>query len=296
MKKIIVSGANGFVGSQLVKKVLAEGGEVISIDLPECSDNIPSASRFIASDFSDLRKLFEEINSIGEKIDAFYHFAWRGVNGSNKNDPYVQLCNIKVMLDAASLAKQLNCKKFLCAGTVAENSIQSLSHLEKSTPGIVYGTFKHCSNLILETYCKSIDLNFVWMQFSNIYGPSNMTGNILSYTINQIKNGEPALFGPADVMYDFIFIDDLVEAIYRIGKIDNRKEFYFIGSGYPKLLKEYLLELGKLLGKGDLIKIGAKEGDGVIYTAEMFNNSDLIDEIGEFVTTSFSKGVMTLLS
>lgn len=296
MKKVIVTGANGFVGSNLVKKLLSEGIEVISVDLPQSSNNIPSGSRFVSSDFSDLNKLFHEINSADGDIDALYHFAWRGVNGPDKNDPYIQLNNLKIMLDAASLAKKLSCKKFLCAGTVAEQSIKSLSHLNKSNPGIMYGTFKHSANIILESYCKTIGLNFVWMQFSNIYGPSNKTGNILSYTINQINNDMPALFGPADAMYDFIFIDDLIEAIYRIGCIDNRKNFYFVGSGSPRLLKEYLQELGQLLNKQDLIKIGAREGDGVVYTSDMFDSSELTAEIGDYVSTPFSKGVLTLVN
>lgn len=296
MKKVIVTGANGFVGSSLVKKLLVEGVEVISIDLPNCSNNIPSESRFVASDFSDLNKLFDDISCNAKDIDAFYHFAWRGVNGPDKSNPYVQLNNIKIMLDAASLAKKLNCKKFLCAGTVAEHSIKSLPFLEKSNPGIMYGTFKHSANIILESYCKSIDLNFVWMQFSNIYGPSNKTGNILSYTINQINDNQPALFGPAETMYDFIFIDDLVEAIFLIGTINNKKNFYLVGSGSPRLLKDYLLELGSLLNKQNLIKIGAREGDGVVYTADMFDCSDLTGEIGNFVSTPFSKGVLTLVN
>ena len=43
------------------------------------------------------------------------------------------------------------------------------------------------------------------MQFSNIYGPDNKTGNLVSYTIDELRNGNEALFGPALQPYDFIF-------------------------------------------------------------------------------------------
>lgn len=289
MKKVVVTGANGFIGSSLIKKLLAENVKVTAIDLPGCSNNIPEGVTFVESDFSDLTKLQDQIKE--DNFDAFYHFAWRGVNGADKNSPYIQLNNINVLLDAANLAKQLGCKKFLCAGTVAEHSLKSLCNLKKSNPGIMYGTFKHCANLILETVCKTIDLDFVWMQFSNVYGPTNKTGNILSYTISQINNNLPATFGPADSIYDFIFIDDLIEAVYRLGNQNTARNFYFIGSGTPRLLKDYLLEIGRILNKEELIKIGERPADGVVYTADMFDSSELTKEIGNFVQTSFSEGI-----
>ena len=289
MNKVVVTGANGFIGSCLIKKLLSEKVKVIAIDLPKCSNNIPEGVTFIESDFSDLTKLYEQINE--ENFDAFYHFAWKGVNGADKNSPYIQLSNINVLLDAANLAKKLACRKFLCAGTVAEHSIKSICNLQKSNAGIMYGTFKRCANLILETVCKTIDLDFVWMQFSNVYGPTNKTGNILSYTINQINNNLPATFGPADSMYDFIYIDDLIEAVYRLGNANTSKNFYFIGSGTPRLLKDYLLEIGHVLNKEEFIKIGERPADGVVYTSDMFDCSELTKEVGNYVRTSFSEGI-----
>ena len=55
------------------------------------------------------------------EYDSFYHFAWKGVNGADKADPTVQLSNIQMAVDCANICKRLNVKKFLCAGTVAEN-------------------------------------------------------------------------------------------------------------------------------------------------------------------------------
>ena len=292
MKNVIITGANGFIGSNLINKLLSENVKVTAIDLPGCFHNIPKGVTFIESDFSDLTEL---LNQIKGDFDAFYHFAWKGVNGADKGAPYIQLNNLNVLLDATNLAKKLGCRKFLCAGTVAEHSLKSLCNLNKSNPAIMYGTFKHCANLILETVCKTIDLDFVWMQFSNVYGSTNKTGNILSYTISQINNNLPASFGPADSMYDFIYIDDLIEAIYRLGNNRTTKNFYFVGSGTPRLLKDYLFEIGKIFNKLDLIKIGERASDGVVYTEDMFDSSELIKEIGSYVKTSFNEGIKKII-
>lgn len=140
--------------------------------------------------------------------DAFYNFAWRGVNGIDKADPFVQLQNVSLSIALAKLAKNLGCSKYLIAGTIAEQACNSLPSLKKTNGGMMYGVVKHCTNLILETFCKNIDLNFVWMQFSNIYGPSNKIGNLVSYTIGQLQKGIDATFGPANQPYDFIHKKD----------------------------------------------------------------------------------------
>ena len=63
------------------------------------------------------------------------------------------------------------------------------------------------------------------MQFSNIYGPSNKTGNLVSYTIGELKKGNEASFGPALQPYDFILVDDLIEAVLRLGEKETKRNY-----------------------------------------------------------------------
>lgn len=289
MKSVIVTGANGFIGSSLIKVLIDNGVKVTAIDvnfspsrLPEC-DLITKIQSCV--DLS-LKRILEP----GE-YDAFYHLAWRGVNGSEKSNPYVQLDNIKMGIDCANVCRELGVKKLLCAGTVAENATFSLTHLNRTSGGMMYGVAKHACHLLLEDYCKNIGLPFVWMQFSNIYGIGNKTGNLVSYTLTELLSNRDATFGPALQPYDFIFVDDLIKAIYRLGKTDTNHSFYFIGSGCPRLLKDYLINIGEITNKKDLVKIGLRDDDGIRYSYEMFDNSNLIREIGQYVSTSFEKGI-----
>lgn len=97
-------------------------------------------------------------------------------------------------------------------------------------------------------------------------------------------------------MYDFIYIDDLIEAVYRLGLYKTRQNFYFIGSGEPRILKDYLTEMGKICGKPELIKIGARKDDGIVYNIDMFDIGKLTDDIGNYNVTSFSKGIALTLN
>lgn len=289
-KKIIITGAGGFIGSELTRKFSENGHEVIAISL-EFSSMFPDNSniRKYNIDINDSDKLTEVLNE--NNYDAFYHLAWLGVNGPQKANPQIQLDNIKLTLKCAEIAAKIECKKFLCAGTVAERAVESLSNIEHTSGGMMYGVAKYATHLILETYCKNIGLEFVWMQFSNIYGPHNKTGNLVSYTLEELTKGREASFGPGLQPYDFVFVDDLINAVYKLGITKTANNFYVISSGRPRILKDYLIQIGKELEKSNLIKIGSRPDDGIVYSFDMFDNANLVRDIGYYNETDFDKGI-----
>lgn len=289
MKNVIVTGGNGFIGSSLIKKLVANGIKVVAVDITFQGERLPDSELITKIESCVDASLVEKLPV--EEYDAFYHLAWKGVNGADKANPSVQLANIQMAIDCADICKKLNVKKYLCAGTVAENATFSLPNLEKTSGGMMYGVAKHACRLILEDYCKNIGQQFVWMQFSNIYGVGNKTGNLVSYTLGELMTGNEATFGPALQPYDFIYVDDLIEAVYRLGEKETNKTFYYIGSGSPRQLKEYLLRIGELAGYADKVGIGIRPDDGIKYSMDMFCNDDLVDAIGEYVSTDFDNGI-----
>ena len=289
MKKVIITGANGFIGSSLIKKMVANNVEVVAVDITFAGDRLPATDLITKIEPGVDPALADKIPA-GE-YDAFYHLAWRGVNGAEKADPTVQLANIQMAVDCANICKKLSVKKYLCAGTVAENATFSLSNLQQTSGGMMYGVAKHACRLIVEDYCKNIGQNFVWMQFSNIYGVGNKTGNLVSYTLGELMAGKEATFSPALQPYDFIYVEDLIEAVYRLGANETKKAFYYIGSGSPRILKNYLLRIGELVGYADKVGIGIRPDDGIKYSMDMFCNKDLVEAVGEYVSTDFDNGI-----
>lgn len=291
MRRVIVTGANGFIGSSLIKKLLYKDTRVVALDVSFANSRLPKDDRItkIETDLSNIEVLKKQIPE--ENYDIFYHFAWRGVNGPDKASPYIQLENERLAVSCADLAKSLKVGKILYAGTVAERNVESLNSLKVTSGGMMYGTAKHCAHLMIDTYCKHIGQKFVWMQFSNIYGPQNKTGNLVSYTLGQLSKGEAATFGPAQQPYDFIYIDDLLEAVERLGEKNTLKNYYFIGSGEPRILREYLSEIGRVYGREDLIRIGERPDDGIRYSFNMFDTTDLKDDIGNYVSGSFTEHI-----
>lgn len=289
MKRVIVTGANGFIGSTLVHRLVDEGIHVVAVDISYAQSHLPDSSFVICVESSIDEYLLSKLPQY--EYDAFYHFAWQGVNGEEKANPLIQNQNIAMAIHAANTARELGCKKFLVAGTVAENAVYSLPNIVRTNGGMLYGAAKHACHILLETYCKNIELPMIWMQFSNIYGVGNRTGNLISYTLSELLEGKEATFGPAEQPYDFIYVDDLIEAVYRLGAKDVKMGKYFIGSGHPRILKEYLLRIGELFDRVDNIKIGIREDDGIHYSMSMFDTTTLQSAIGDYCQLSFDDGI-----
>lgn len=283
---VIISGANGFIGSLLVDKFFKEGHRIFSLVKGESNlESIEDKSEIINFDISHSNPLFNPLKSVHG--DIFYHFAWQGVNGNDKSDIKIQLMNISLAQRAIDIAKEIGCAKFLCAGSIAERGLESLDDMIAIPSGMIYATAKQALRIIMDTYCRQIDMNHIWMQFSNVYGPTNKTGNIIGYTLAQILNEKEARFGSAMQPYDLLYIDDLIEAAYRLGINKTSRHFYFVGSGKPRILKEYLEIIGKITQKREFIKIGAREDDGIKYSMDMFSINELVSDIGNYVSGDF---------
>lgn len=291
MKNVIVTGANGFIGSTLVNNLLKNGVKVVAIDISFAAPRIANFDQVVKLEvgLDDVEKL-KSLIPAGE-YDTMYHLAWAGVNGPSKADPTVQLNNIQLGINCAKLCKVIGVKKSLCAGTVAEQAVHSLPNLLQTSGGMMYGVAKHCAHLMLENYCKNIGLQFVWMQFSNIYGVGNKTGNLVSYTLGELMKGNEATFGPAAQPYDFIYVDDLLEAVYRLGDSETKQACYYIGSGSPRILRDYLLKIGELAGLKERVGIGIRPDDGIKYDFSMFDTAPLKEAIGDYVSTPFEEGI-----
>jgi UDP-glucose 4-epimerase len=298
--KAIITGANGFIGSRLVKKLASNHISVISIikDKFENVSEITDYSTIIYSDLTDVDGLVHKLSTFVDKDTIFYHLAWIGVNGAERPNYEAQIKNIEMACHCVSVAQELHCKKILISGSITEYVVDSFDTLPYIPKGLLYGTAKKSTHLFVELLCKNYGLPYIWMKISNIYGFNNKTGNVISYTISQLMANKEACFGPATQPYDFIYIDDVIEAMYRLGVTEGLKKNEYTISSYNSKNKDtiwklgdYLKTIGITLGKPELIKIGILPDDGIHFDKGMFDNLSTVSEIGDFISCDFKQGI-----
>lgn len=294
MKKVIVTGANGFVGYWLIKEFQKHRIEVIAVIKDE-TENVLMLKEFsnvniVYCDLSDLNTLADKI--VDRDYDTFYHLAWISAGGAGRADYAIQLKNVKYACDAVRVASVLGCQKILFAGTVTEKIAENILNLSSKAQNNIYGVCKLFTHFLIDIECEKYNIDYVWMQFSNLYGPYSINGNIVGYTIQELINGNDALFGPAQQIYDLLYIEDLAYAAYLLGEKETVRNCYYLGSGQPRILADYLYDIGDIYGKRENIKIGVRPDDGTKYEEEWFDITPLKEETGYLPRVEYQDGIL----
>lgn len=292
MKKVIVTGANGFVGGALVKELISHNIEVIALDLEGHHNNLPNSSlvRFIPFSLdhsSDVLNLIKD-----NDIDTFYHFAWAGSAGASRADCKLQLNNALWTLECLNLAKNLGCKRFVNAGSIMEIETYRAAFKQENRPGLgyIYGSGK----LVAHTMCKSeavrLGIDLVWAMITNAYGIGEKSPRLVNSTIQKCIKNESPQFTSGKQNYDFVYIDDVARAFYLIGK--NGKPFceYLIGSSNAKPLKEFLLEMKDSIAPNLDFVFGDVPFTGVEQPLDDFDCTRTENDTGFKALVSFGEG------
>ncbi len=245
MKKAIVSGANGFVGSALAKELVDNDVEVIALDMEGHDDNLPQSDRLTFLPF-DMTRVFEIKERLkGVDADTFFHFAWAGSAGEARADVTLQLNNAKWTVDCLTLAKELGCSRFVNAGSVMELETIAATFQEENRPGLgyIYGSGKLVAHTICKSVAASLGIDLIWAMITNAYGIGEKNARMVNTTIKKCIMGENPRFTAGTQNYDFVYIDDVARAFRLIGERGKPFCEYMIGSSHAKPLKEFLLEM-----------------------------------------------------
>lgn len=245
MEKVIITGADGFVGSNTVDYFLQQGVEVLAMDIPESPRRLKEhpALTYMSCDIANKAYIIENVRK--NVYDTFLHFAWAGSAGPQRVDAKLQIENAFNTLECMKTAKELGCKRFVCAGSIMEFEMEYAIHGQGCAPGTayMYSLGKLTAHGLCKSLAKELDIELVWPIITNAYGVGEYSPRFVNSTLRKIINNEPLQFTAATQNYDFVYITDVAKAFYLISK--NGKPFceYIIGSGNAKPLKEFILEM-----------------------------------------------------
>ena len=290
MKKALVTGANGFVGGALVKELIANGVEVIALDREGCNNNIPSGVRFVPHELSQSSSLPNIISD--RDIDIFYHFAWVGSAGPARADTQLQLNNAQWTIDCLRAAKEMNCKRFVCAGSIMEHETIAAAYKQGNKPGLgyIYGSGKLVAHTMCMSVAADIGIDLLWPEITNAYGVGERSPRMVNTTIQKCMRGEAPQFTAGTQNYDFVYIDDVARAFRLIG--ENGKPFheYLIGSSTARPLKEFLLEMKSAIAPELDFVFGDVPFTGTDLPIEKFDCSQTEADTGFRAEVSFGEG------
>ncbi len=287
--KIVVTGAAGFIGKKLVNLLTANGHEVIGIDICEKPDAIKGNVEWITGSLekaSDYRELLQD-------ADVCFHLAWAGNSGDGRGSFELQLNNINMSVKWLNFLKEINCKRFVGVGTLAEYDIEAYIPKDGATPNITaeYAIAKMSAFYFTKTECNRLGIGHVWCRLSNTYGEGNTTGNFINFASKVMLSGQRAAFTEAKQMYDFMYVDDTVKALMMAGISGKSNCSYYLGSGKPRELKQYIYILRDTIDPNIELHLGEVPFNGVSLPKEAFDTSKLYEDTGFVPDVEFEAGI-----
>lgn len=300
MKKVVITGATGFIGSWLVKEMLQNQIEVIALVRDMHTDRFDSlANRRLLRLIQYHTAEFMELEKESGTIDAFYHLAWAGVSTKQKNDGKLQLDNIQFSMEMLEYAVRVHAQRFFGMGTVAEyafseNTIEANG--SRQTPNDMYGAAKTSAHYMLEAYARIMKMPFNWVVLPSTFGEGRRDDNIITYTITTLLRRERPQYGMLMQMWDFLYVGEVVRALRLIGEKGMSGKTYGIGSGVYRQLKDYIIKIrdiidpALILGIGDIPSLSDKAFSSCV------NIYELAKDTGFEPRVTFEEGICRTIS
>ena len=220
MKSAVITGADGFLGSHFTRKCAGNDTEVWAVVHPES----PNAGRIsgvpgVHVVVSDIPGLSSKRDLFPESTDAFYHFAWQGVNADDRDNFDVQTGNIGMALEAVRLAGSLHARKFITPGSTNEYLYygRPIDQNSVPSPSNAYGSVKVAVRFLAQSLAEQLGMEFVYPVITGIYAADRKDNNVLFYTIEKLLRHEKPSLTRLEQLWDYVYIDDVVEAMFLLG-------------------------------------------------------------------------------
>lgn len=298
IKRAIISGATGTIGTALTELLINNGIEVLVL----CRADSKRSHRIIRHPLV-YKKLcnFEHLNEIdndtGKQWDCFFHFAWAGAAGNGRNDMLLQNNNVRIALNAVQMANKFGCKKYIGAGSQAEygRHTEILKPDTATFPEMGYGYAKLCAGMMTRDFAHQLKMEHNWLRILSVFGPHDGMNSMIAQTLIRLKKGESPEFTKGEQIWDYVYSKDAARAFFNVAQKGIDGKIYVLGSGEARPLAEYLKALRDIVSPGLELKLGIRpySDNQVMYLVG--DSSELMKDTGYQPQYTFEEGVKDMM-
>ena len=300
---LLITGASGFIGEHIVRKLLKNNVDFGVLSRKKPLIFLPSKVNFHQIDLLNLK----DVKNAVKKYDYIIHLAGRTGAGHIENPLLDFEINARGTLNLLIASRDAGVDKVIYASSAEVYGdplylpIDEMHPLHPKTP---YAA----SKLTGENYCHAFfctyGLKTIALRFFNIYGPpvspQNMKGVVFIFTKQIFQSKPPMIMDHPENSKDYVFIDDIVNAIFLALNRDNcLGQNLNIGSGVPTTIKDLAIKLIEITGNKDKITPIYKENDittkQIVY-ADIKKAKNILGYIPEFTIEDGLKKVIAWYS
>lgn len=288
MKRVLVTGASGFLGTHCLAALAARGWT----DVHAVSRTPQHAARatWHSCDLFDPRAVEELLRAV--RPTHALHLAWCTTPGRYWGSPE----NLRWLTASVTLLEEFaraGGRRFVAAGSCAEYAWRSGSCSESTTPlapATPYGAAKHAFQVVLSSFAPTLGISAAWGRIFVPYGPHEHPERLVAYVIRSLLAGTAALCTSGEQRRDFVYGGDVADAFAAL--LDSELSGPVnIGSGEPVEVRSVITAVGEHIGRPDLVRLGARPlpaGEPDLLAADV---SRLRQDLGWRPRTSLRDGI-----
>ena len=270
MRRILLTGAGGFVGRHVLPQLLAGGDEIHAVGRQAVAQGDGRVHRH-AVDLLDsvaARRLVREVAPT-----HWLHLAWYAEHGRFWSAP-VNLRWVASTLDMLEAFADAGGRRVVMAGSCAEYDWQVAGQccagITPERPATLYGAAKQALSGVLGPFSRAAAISAAWGRIYFPYGPGESGERLVPYVVRSLLAGRVAECSAGMQQRDFIHVADLAEAFTVL--LDSDFEGALdIGTGQAVAVRDVALAIGAAIGRPDLVQLGARPmpaGDPPLLVAD----------------------------
>jgi len=290
--KVLITGGNGFLGSNIARKLLKHGHKVYIVsknynNILDIFSQIEFNTEFIENDIKNFSP------------DTVIHFGWKGGNNSqdaNNADQFYD--NIPMSIDLLNILSKLSKKsKFIGIGSFAEYGEFNFPIQESDTeqPYNLYGISKLFLKKYSEAYCFQNNIEWAWVRPCYTYGPGDVKTRLIPTVINKCLKGETINLDSCNKTIDYMYIDDFCDYVYFI--ITNKTSgVYNICSGNQYNLRDLLNKIHNIIGNNNQILYNPDINYNPKSSYVCGDNTKIITQSKQYPLTDIESGIINTIN
>ena len=301
-KKIMMTGASGFLGAAVCEKLCHCGGEVTAIVRrnSENGDWLKGLGvKILRCDLSESDKP----DRSADPANLFLHFGWNGTSPDKRNDRAVQQSNVAFSLDAVNAAYRQGCGTFIFAGSQAEYGRYDEKIKEDflCDPVSEYGKAKLEAAYKCADFAAKKGMNFLHLRIFNVYGARARADSLVMTCVKAFESGRTALLGDCSQRWNYLYIKDFSEIIRQLiineGSIfnENRCVTVNIGSGDDVPLSDYVKMIYEASSKKGEYRFGVLPPNAEGSPSEVPDFTKMLRLTGYSPVYSFCEGIREVI-
>jgi nucleoside-diphosphate-sugar epimerase len=159
---------------------------------------------------------------------------------------------------------------------------------------VIYSVAKMAAKNALRMRAMQLDMEFIYVLHSHVMGPNDDKDSFLQVTLQKLISGDELIFSTGEQLFDVISLEDCALGYYLICKFGRPGETYWVGSGDPLQLREYVERMYQLYPSGREMQFGKFQYNDIVLKKEAFSITNLINDTGYQPSMTFEQTVQIL--